>query len=96
MTALCADVTSCSAMAVKRGHPNTTPKATIARRRSCARDGSGALASEQDQPGEQRGEGLSPDAHEGRVELLHRHASGGQREAEGEHAEEAEKQRHRR
>ena len=51
---------------------------------------------EQDQPGEQRGEGLSPDAHEGRVELLDRHASGGQREAEGEHAEEAEEQRHRR
>ena len=43
MTALCADVTSCSAMAVKRGQPKTTPSATIPRRRSCARDGNGAL-----------------------------------------------------
>ena len=83
-------------MAVKRGQPNTTPNATIPRRRSCARDGNGALASKQDQPGEQRGERLSPDAHEGRVELLDRHASGRQREAEGEHAEEAEEHRHRR
>ena len=77
MTALCADVTSCSAMAVKRGQPNTTPNATIPRRRSCARDGNGARASKQDQPGEQRGERLAPDAHEGRVELLDRHAVAG-------------------
>ena len=96
MTALCADVTSCSAMAVKRGHPNTTPNATIARRRSCAPRRKRRLASKQDQPGEQRGERLSPDAHEGRVELLDRHARGGQREAEREHAEEAEEHCHRR
>ena len=50
MTALCADVTSCSAMAVNRGHPNTTPNATIARRRSCARDGNGARVSSRISP----------------------------------------------
>ena len=76
------------------GQPNTTPDATIARLFSWGRVGSGARAASRIAPAEDRGERLAPDADEGRVELLDRHARGRQREAEGEHAEEAEEHRH--
>ena len=63
-------------MAVNSGQPNTTAEGDdrqapklCARRKRRPRQ-------QQDHPGEERGEGLPPDAHEDRVELLDRHASG--------------------
>ncbi len=40
-TALCAEVSSRRASAVKSGKPNTTPRATSPSRRNCERDGRG-------------------------------------------------------
>ena len=95
ITALCAEVRSRSASALNSGKPNTTPErhdreAPQLRPRS----GSGARAASRISAGEDGGDRLAPEADEDGIELLDRDARGRQREAEGEHAEEAEEDRH--
>jgi hypothetical protein len=49
---------------------------------------------QEDQPRRHGRQRLAADADEGRVELVDRNPRGREREAEGEHAEEAEEERH--
>ena len=64
ITALCAEVRSWSARALKSGQPRTTPSATSASRASCGRDGPRRARREQDQRGRHRRDRLAADADE--------------------------------